>query len=65
VKENDKMNRIADFKEERGFIFQQLNAGELSVFEAGQLLDSLYLKYEEIFPDAPEPIEESTSNSNN
>ena len=51
------MNSITDFKEERSYIFQQLNAGELSVFEAGQLLDTLYLKYAEIFPD--------TSDNNN
>jgi hypothetical protein len=45
------MNTINDFKEERGYIFQQLSAGELSIFEAGQLLDTLYLKYAEIFPE--------------
>jgi len=45
------MNTINDFKEERGYIFQQLSAGELSIFEAGQLLDSLYLKYAKIFPE--------------
>jgi len=51
---NDKMNEILDFKEERSYIFSQLSAGELSVFEAGQLLDSLYLKYSEIFPEDPQ-----------
>jgi hypothetical protein len=48
------MNEILDFKEERSYIFSQLSTGELSVFEAGQLLDSLYLKYSEIFPEDPQ-----------
>ncbi len=65
AKENDEMNKITDFKEERGYIFRQLNAGELSVFEAGQLLDTLYLKYAEIFPDTPKFEKESKSKSNN
>jgi hypothetical protein len=48
------MNEILDFKEERSYIFSQLSTGELSIFEAGQLLDSLYLKYSEIFPEDPQ-----------
>jgi hypothetical protein len=59
------MNNINDFKEERGFIFQQLTAGELSIFEAGQLLDSLYLKYAEIFPEPPVFEKDSAKKSNN
>ena len=51
VKEIEMTEQINDFKEERSYIFQQLSAGELTIFEAGQLLDSLYLKYEEIFPE--------------
>ena len=58
------MNQIMDFKEERGQIFKQLSAGQLSTFEAGQLLDSLYLKYSEVFPDNPLNNNTSDTKSN-
>ena len=59
------MNKVHNFKEERGFIFQQLSAGELTIFEAGQLLDSLYLKYEEIFPEPSQFENLKNQKSNN
>ena len=58
------MNTITDFKEERSYIFDQLTSGELTVFEAGQLLDTLYLKYAEIFPDDDQLTAEEKAKKN-